>query len=378
MSKAVLRHLATGQVPSLHDFEPVHRAALVRLCDRYQQILADLCVPPRPRNLPYYQIIKEMYPNFNVVDHPGQPQVESYFCGFKPNLLSYLLKLVPQHKIATTAKVSRMIDENVPLEVLDRCMDTLAHEGAYSLNVAEMRRFARWIGRGLRGESLTLISPVCPDYSYTGGESRQFRFTFERLNDGVGLAASRLLQSLPALRQLLVDELHLPIERHDIYLGDFEAFSAENCARLKITQQEFLKCLDGSRRCIDALSQGMAVAGLFTDLCGGEAGWHATYADLKRQLEAGEFGNVSERLGVTQIADARRPLYQRWYPEKSAQLGFLESLVVAQGLEYATMGLLIERSVRNPLVLAADHHQMAPFYTLAADIPVIYLDRNYE
>jgi len=122
----------------------------------------------------------------------------------------------------------------------------------------------------------------------------------------------------------------------------------------------------------------MAVAGLFTDLCGGEAGWHATYADLKRQQEAGEFGNVSERLGVTQIADARRPLYQRWYPEKSTQLGFLESLVVAQGLEYATMDLLIERSVRNPLVLAADHHQMAPFYTLAADIPVIYLDRNYE
>jgi len=378
VSKAVLRQLTTGRLPSLEAFEPAHRAALMRLRDRYQQILRSLDKPPRPRNLPYYQLIKQLYPNFNIVERPQQPQVESYFRGFKPSLLAYLLELVPRHGIATSARVSRMTEEDAPLEVLDRCMGVLAREGACSLDPDEFRRFARWIGKGLRGEPLTLISPVCPDYAYTAGESRQFRFTFDSLNSGVGLAATRLLQSLPALRKLFVDELGLPVKRHDICLGDFEALSAENLARLSLTRDQFLERLDGSRRRIDELTQGCAMTSLFTDLCGGESGWHAAYAELKCRLEAGEFGDVHQRLGVVQIADARRPLYQRWYPELAACPGFLESLVVAQGLEYATMGWVIGRATRNPLVLAADHHRMAPFYTLAADIPVIYLDRNYE
>lgn len=378
VSKSVLRNLVKGSVPELDDLEPHHHATLKQVSDRYQQMLKNMAQPPRPRNLPIYELIKERYPEFNVVDLPGQPQVETYFRGFKPSLLSYLLGLVPEMEIANSAKVSRMNDGGVPMDVLNRCMDLLAREGACSLEQDEIQRFASWLGKGLEGEPLNLVSPVCPDYSYTEGESRKFRFTFESVNSGIGLAADRLLQSMPALRALWIDELNLPIEQHHIYLGDFEAFSKENCARLQVSCETFLQRLDGSRQTIADIVQEKGLVGMFCDLCGGESGWHATYADLKQRVEAGEFGDVNERLGVTKIADARRQLYQRWFVEAAKEPGFAESLVIAQGLEYATMGVLIQRSIRNPLVLAADHHRMAPFYNLAADIPVIYLDRNYE
>lgn len=145
-----------------------------------------------------------------------------------------------------------------------------------------------------------------------------------------------------------------------------------------VDKDEFLNRLRRSGDRIDEAGQGKVTSGLFTAHCGGEAGWAREYADMKARIESAEFGLLEERILIQEIATARRPLYERWYPSVDAKDEFFRNLVVAQGIEYAAMGKIIAEKFRNPLVLGADHHRMSPFYNLAADIPVIYLDRNYE
>lgn len=378
LSKEVLRRLSMGELNFLDRFPPAQSNKLMRLRDRYLEIRAQLADQPGPRNLPYYLLIKEAYPEFNWVECPTQIQIESYFKGFKPSLLSYLLGIVPKDEVATSARVSRLTTKGVQVSVVERCLEVLYAEGACRLDAADLHRLGLWLAKGIRGERLTLVSPVCPDYACTPGESRQYRFTFEGVGSGVGLAAARLFESLPALLALWVDELGLPIVQHHVLLGDFEAFSTKNCERVGLTQAEFLDRLEGSCKSIDAVAGQTVQSGLFCMLCGGEEGWLREYAEMKRRLEAGEFGILEERIKASEIAKARTRLYQRWYPDVVSKAEFFESLVVAQGLEYAAMGKVIVESFENPLVLAADHQRMGAFYNLAVDLPVIYLDRNYE
>lgn len=378
LSRQVLKSIASGSTEMIESLPPALRDRLDGIREKYLRKIQLLGTEVRPRNLAYYHLIKEMYPGFHWVETGAQVQIETYFRGFKPNLLSYLLGLVPPDQIATTARIAALAARGLNMGWIESCKSVFQAEGVCPMNDEALLRLQRWIEKGRRGESLSIVSPVCPDYSTTEGESHKFRFTFDSVGTGSGLACLRLFQSLSALHKLFLNTLKLPEAEHHVLVGDFEAFSAQNCARVKLHTEDFVERLRTSCDAISMQSPEPVTVGLLTDVIGGRLNWEREYADMKQRFDKGEFGPMEDNKLFRDIANARKQLYQRWYNAPDAPDRFFEGLVVAQGIEYATMGKIIADTFVNPLVLGADHYRMAPFYNFAADIPVVYLDRNYD
>lgn len=378
LSRQVLKGIATGRGELIEMLPPPLRERVEDIREDYRRKAQAMGGNVRPRNLVYYHLIKDMYPGFHWVETASQVQIETYFRGFKPNLLSYLLGLVPRDQIATTARVAALAEQGLNMRWIEQCKSVFQVQGVCPLGDDHLLRLQRWIEKGQRGEPLTIVSPVCPDYSATCGESRKFRFTFDSVGTGAGLACVRLFQSLEALHKLFGDTLGLRHIEHHVLVGDFEAFSAQNCRRVGLTTADFVERLRASCRTISMQSPEPVTVGLFTDPIGGQAGWQREYVAMQRRFAAGEFGPLEGNEMFREIAEARKPLYRRWYEAADAPDSFFEQLVVDQGIEYSTMGKVVAETFANPLVLGADHYRMAPFYNFAADIPVVYLDRNYD
>ena len=378
LSRQVLKGIATGKTELLETLPPALRDRVEDIREDYQRKVQALGAKVRPRNLAYYHLIKEMYPGFHWVETNSQVQIETYFRGFKPNLLSYLLGLVPQDQIATTARMAALAARGLNIGWIENCKSLFQAEGVCPMSDEDLLRLQRWIEKGRRGEPLSIVSPVCPDYSAAAGESRKFRFTFDSVGTGAGLACLRLFQSLTALHKLFVNTLELPQIEHHVLVGDFEAFSAQNCERVGLRTEDFVKRLRTTCETNSMQSPEPVTVGLLTDVIDGRPNWEREYADMKQRFDMEEFGPMEGNTLFRDIADSRKQLYRRWYNAPDAPDRFFEGLVVAQGIEYSTMGKVIAETFVNPLVLGADHHRMAPFYNFAADIPVIYLDRNYD
>lgn len=377
ISRKVLKGIANEKFDVIDLLPEELRDRVFKIHHGYREKVSSASGQIKCRNMPYYFLIKDMYPQFNWVEGGNQIQVETYFRGFKPNLLSYLLELIPKEEIANTARVARMGSQGIKVNWIEQCQRVFAQEDVCRLSDADIARLERWIAKGISGEPLTIVSPVCPDYSATAGETRKYRFTFESVGTGVGLSCGRIFESLAALRRLFTD-LGLNNITHHVCVGDFEAFSAENVKRVGISTEEFVSRNRKSCESITAATPTPIISGLFTDLCGGRAGWEQEYASMLRRFEAHEFGPLRGNPLFREIAEARKPLYKRWFDVNDAPDEFFESLVVSQGIEYATMGKIISDRFDNPLILGADHHKMGRFYTMAADLPVVYLNRNYQ
>jgi hypothetical protein len=325
-------------------------------------------------------LLKDHYPDLNLQHVGGQMHLESYFRGLKPSFLSLLLDLVPPEQLAPSARESHVRASGMDAGAFALCRSVFDREGVVRLPEESQMRLCEWLAKGREGKPLSIVSPVCPDYAAEENAQGRYRFTFESLNDGIGLAAQRLFESLPALRDLFAEIIGATAVTHHVYVGDFEGFNDENVSRVGLDRQGFAERLVRSCDVIAARAPRPVVTALFASaLCGGEAGWLREYAQMHQRIETGEFAQLKNSAKVREIARARAPLYQRWFPGHEASDKFFEELVVKQGVEYAVMGKLIKENFENPLVLGADHHKMGYFfYPLDADIPVVYLSRNYE
>lgn len=378
VSRRVLREICQGSLDTFEHLSAEYHERLASIRDEYRSIAARMDSNVRPKNLPFYLLLKERYPALDLQHVGGQVQLESYFRGLKPSMLSLLLGIVPPDQLAPSARESRLRASGVDARVLALCRDVFEREGVVRPPEEKLMRLWEWLAKGREGQRLTIISPVCPDYAATKIDERRYRFTFDSLGGGVGLAAQRLFESLPALRSLFAEIIGTDPITHYMCVGDFEGFSAENVQRVGLDAQGFTRRLEESCAQIAAQSPTTVQTSLFCSLCGGEEGWRHEYAQMRSRIDAGEFDEQLRSGDLRDIARARKPLYQRWYPGHTDD-SFFEELVLKQGIEYAVMGKIIEERCENPLVLGADHHRMGYFfYSLAANIPVLYLSRNYE
>lgn len=354
-----------------------HRDRLGRIAQEYGVERAMLGSGYVPRNLPFYNMIRRRYPRFRWLDVGQQTDVETYHGGRKPSLLAYLLDLVPQGEEASTARISRALGTG-SIADRERYLPAFAMLGACTPSPDDCARIDRWLDTARRERVATIVSPVCPDYAAEAGSERRFRFTFAGLGAGCGLAGMRLLQSVAPLHELfraMTGGVALP---HHVCVGDFEAFDADNLATVGLTEAAFLDLNRGTAAALAAASPVPIETSLFTDHCDGRDGWTRRHAAMLARFEAGVFGSLRHSALVATAAEARRGLYERWHGAAAADPAFLRDVVVRQGAEYATMGAVIAERFANPLVIGADHQRMAPFYQFGAELPVLYLDRNYD
>jgi hypothetical protein len=263
-----------------------------------------------------------------------------------------------------------VLERTDQLELPDDCRAVFEQEGVASLARDNLESLLRWLDRGRDGEEVTIVSPVCPDYSVERADDRQHRYTFDRLNGGIGPMAARLYGSLSALHTLFSDRLRVPHFKHCFCVCDFDGFYENNLLRLSVTEGQFRDKVLGSCKSLGAEAPREVIASLLSDHCGGKAGWLTELAATRRQLAQIEGASEWERATIRAIAQERLALYQRWLGEDKAGL-LVEVLVTAQGIEYATAGRIIARGFPNPLVLTAGNPRWERFFRAFAALPVL-------
>jgi len=94
-----------------------------------------------------------------------------------------------------------------------------------------------------KGE-LEIITPLCPDYEHVSLGMGLYKYTFNKLNDGLGLIGKRLSKIIVNFHNIL--SKHKIKFKHYLYYGDFESYSDAIKKRLNISEDEFIKKLKKS------------------------------------------------------------------------------------------------------------------------------------
>ena len=241
----------------------------------------------------------------------------------------------------------------------------------------EMQLITNWLLKGIRGETLTIFSPICPDYSVeeTGDPRCPYRHTFNQVGSGIGAIAHRLLKAYPYLESMLTKHgIKLNIV---VGLGDFEALSESNLKRVNVTQEEFLNRCQKSKTAFENACLVPTEVYMITDLCDGHQAWLDTFEHFKNRLHKQDFGQSNlTREKLLTIVEKRKNLYDRWFGKKDTLEEYLP-YAITQGAEYAAVGAIISKCRDNCFVLGADNDAMAPFYSIEKTTPTLYLERYY-
>jgi hypothetical protein len=231
-----------------------------------------------------------------------------------------------------------------------------------------------------RNETIYIVTPVCPDYSYEK-KDQMYNFTFENLNEDIGLVSKRLLIDIKEIHNFF-NLLKIKF-KHIITVGDFEAYSKSNQRRMKLTEAEYLHKINKSQKKISkTFKYKDCIADKeFSKIFGNKNIWLKRVKKFKEILRRKNLGNTDlSNKSLYQILSSRIPLYKKWYGELSNKQ-YLD-ILIDQASEYAAMGSLVKSKFKNTIILGADHHRMADFYNLEKDntkpnLPVLYLKKNY-
>lgn len=340
-----------------------------------------------PRNLIFYQVISRSYPDFNwkVIlskkKKTGSPVVKviannrAMKNGFYISLAMFLLERVkPVKHITPSRRFAFHIDvcEQSKKEVVE----FLTLINATRVDERQLQILDAWYIRARKQKKATLFSGICPDYAHTRIAKNLYRFTFDGLNDGVGVSAIRLVNNIEEIHNFFIEK-EIAVS-HVAGIGDFEAFSKNVLVRVGETEESFLAKLETSQK---ALSKKINANDrmqfeMISHLCGGKENWLALFHEVLKRLQAKDFGatGIGQR-DLEAILKSRKPLLQRWFPKIAEST--LEDLVIRQGAEYATLSHVVHQSLRDPLIIGVDHFKMLPFYNYHKKIPIFYLSSNY-
>ena len=384
LSHALLRRsigLPTGGRRRHERFQP-DAQAVARLRSIYLHYKPRAAaVPNAPRNLPFYLALRERYPDIGWEANTSastNPMELPHFAGVDPSLAALLLQELPASQLRLGPRLPAELARLPPQ--LPPEMAALFETARVVLRRGEaLRDFARVLAKGLAGETIHLLCPVCPDYAHvpTGKPKTPYRYTFSGVGEAPGLVAERLLEALPRFADFFAR--HGIDARFIIGQADFEVLSDATLQQVGVDATTFLSRLCAGGRAIESRTAGLPVRTCFlSELCGGLDGWRSLHASMHGRLDEIRRGQAAacRPIDWSSLLLARQPLYERWIGPQPCSDGYLPFLL-AQGAEYAAIAELAHRHSANSLLLCSDHHAMTPFFKAMRDLPVIYLKRNY-
>lgn len=335
----------------------------------------------KPKYLPFYKFIKNHISEFHWVTTENNNkhvikylQTPSVKYG-TPSLLCLLLSII-ENKNITQHKLREVYEfpDAFSNSILDNLESFLESNNLASISKQEWFNFSEVVKKGLNGEKVTIITVICPDYSYEKvGEN--FRYTFENVKSGIGLVASRAINLSKSMCDLL-KKLDIAFEVI-VYGGDFEAL--DNNAINKMNEN------------FDSFTEKVKHSAWLTSLAIGENSSYKLFIDdenkkrkwidlqknaFQSMFYIFDYGSTQlDAVQINQILEKRKPLYTNWYGSNSNDFYLVKLL--SQGSEYAAMGKIFQENHSNFIVLGADHELMKNFYKFYGDIPVIYTKRYY-
>jgi hypothetical protein len=381
LSKAVLAPIAGGFAPPPVLIEHLGLQSEIELITTLFRRHADGTADDgAPKYLPFYRAIKQHFDasfDWRVTHDSGRPQVvfdKPYINFVRPSLLTLLTCCVRDDVQTSPAMKVRYPSTRGLPDALVRDLERLLKELSFYLPAEDyIAVVSELLLRGLSGEEITLVSPVCPDYGYVRAAGK-YRYTFDELRDGVGLVAGRVVNALPKVQDLLAR--HGIRSRLVVAAGDFEGLDEATVTRVRETRESFRAKLARSQERVLAALGRPAESVFIAEMAGGEAAWRALTDAAYRSLVGEDFAALMPtRIDMDAILETRMPLYQAWHVGRSREE--LAQVLLLQCAEYAAMGVLFHRMLKNPLVVGGDHNRMMPFYWLHQRIPVLYLKRVY-
>jgi len=380
ISKAVLAPIAEGYAPPEVLVNYLGIAAEVKTMRQlYRQFGGDSNRQGSPKYLPFYKAIKDKFPSFewSIVEAGKQPHVtlKKPFINYaRPSLLTLLICVIRgQVKATPPIKVRYPVLKKLPDHLAAEMGEVLQELNFHLPKSDYFSALAQVLAKGLAGEEITLISPVCPDYSFEK-KGDKFRYTFDKLGDGIGLVARRIVNTLPGITALF--NRHGIKTQQVIAAGDFEGFDLATVERVGESRASFQEKLRLSQKRILA-ELGLPARSIFiSELANGESGWRAITSQAHHVLADHRTPNLMPtKVDLQSVLEARLPLYRAWHGERPQSQ--YAKILLEQCAEYAAMGRLFHQHFSNPLVIGGDHNRMMPFYWLHQEIPVLYLRRVY-
>ena len=321
-----------------------------------------------PRNLPLYKIIKKSYKDFSwkKINQHYDIKFNSNYINQRVTLATLLLGKVRKKNLHKNIKNSK-----------EKYISNFLNSNIFVKIDAENKRLFTKLIKSLReNDELTIVTPICPDYSAIKKAPGIYEFTFKKLNSGVGIIAEKLLEKM--------DEIHLFFKsinvnfKHVVAIGDFEALSKDILKNLKITEEQFISKLRISQKKLLKNTKYKIEVPLFTEIDGGLDNWKKIHRKNYLKLKKNDYGKskINKKI-ISEIAQSRLKLYEKWF--KNITEKRLNEIILKQGAEYTTMGDIVTKKYKHSLVIGADHFRMSNFYKVnSPTLPVLYLKPNYK
>ena len=323
-----------------------------------------------PRNLPFYKIIKNKYNDFtwDKINKHYDIEFDPKYINQRITLASLLLDRVKKKKKKESKnavnKKERLIKQFLDSDIFIK------------VNPENKKLFLKLIASLDNTDELTIISPVCPDYSAIKKAPGIYEFTFKKLNSGIGVITEKLLEHLEKIHSFFKSiDVNF---RHIVAIGDFEALSKDILKNLKLTEEAFISKLRLSQKKLLKTTKCKIEVPLFTEIDGGLDTWKKIYKLNYSKLKKNDFGKskINKKI-ISEIAQSRIKLYEKWF--KNITKKRLYEIIIRQGAEYTTMGDFVSKKYKHSLIIGADHFKMSDFYKInSSSLPILYLKNNYK
>ncbi len=321
----------------------------------------------KPRNLRIYEFINTINPNKLISYNKNGKLVLPEFNGIKLSLSSILLSNL---NLSYNKNINQKINFTKNFKnLIKKCK----FQKVSLKEIENLHYFFELIKK--KNQTLYIVTPCCPDYSKVKiGD--QFNFTFDKIENSIGLVAKRLEKSINEIHEFL--KSNRIKFKHIISIGDFEAYSPKNLKKLNLTKKEFLKKTRINQNKIEKKFEDKRclTKKMFSETFGNERVWKKNLDKFYNLIKNGKYGQsgVNNKI-LGEIIKSRISLYKKWYGHCS--FSKYKEILENQAAEYATMGYLIRKKFKYSMVIGADHYRMSPFYLVGSNIPVLYLKKNY-
>tara|TARA_E500000178_G_C16974509_1_gene732659 strand:+ start:549 stop:1694 length:1146 start_codon:yes stop_codon:yes gene_type:complete len=365
VSKKIIEDIHSGnKINFKNELLASQKEKILRLKRKYEE--KKIMTDEKPRNWIFWQIIESLYMNYEIKFIKKKSSNISNKSKFKKNICNTTFT----KKIGFNPSIIALIifEKEIKKKLEEYNESFFACTKFWPPTNNELEK----IKSTLKKKDVQLISVLCPDYSFKEIGKNFYSFTFEKLNSGIGLGGQKLSESVKKIYDFLKKK-NISFS-HEIFFGDFEAYTKENCIRLGIEENKFLERVRKSKEKMRSLSFA-SECNLFVERFCSKEEWLRKKKEHKTSiLEKFSKDQKFEQL-FYKIAKARKNLYGSWYPEMTTKSHF--KLVIDQAAEYSLMGEYISYNYENPLIIGADHPLMRIFYYFKEPISVIYLSKNY-
>jgi len=331
----------------------------------------------RPRNLVFYQIIKDKYPGFNwyindIVSFDA-PRVETIL----PSLSSLLMDRIDKNSGSSKLHKRYEYINRLPSVFVNRLSDIFEELNIIYPDDINMVNLISLLSKALDGETIHIVCPVCPDYSYevisSDHNNYKYKYTFTQVGSSIGVVAKHAINMVEKINNFFLEN---KIKFKFTFLsGDFEALSNDNCKNVGLTQDCFIKNVSISAKKIDEYFSSENISSVtFSNFINIKTDWIKLCEKQKKLIVNYCKGRQKD---IDKILDSRIPMYSNWFPLAKSRSEYM-NILISQASEYAAMGHIINDNFENVFVFGSDHHVMGEFYKISSNIPVIYTKRIYQ